>query len=52
MYVTAGREVIFIVHSFVEEAPPGKSPWIKENVLSLICSFLLTKYPKSRYAIW
>ena len=52
MSVPVQREVICIIDRFFKEAPPGKSPWTKENILSLIHFFLLTKYPRSRYAIW
>ena len=52
MSVPVQREVMCIIDLFFKEAPPGKPPWIKKNVLSLIRFFLLKKYPKSRYAIW
>ena len=45
MSVPVRREVIFIIGRFFEEAPPGKSPWTKENVLSLIC-FLSKRKPR------
>ena len=35
-----------IIESFVEEALPGKYPWTKENVLSLVHFFPLEKIPK------
>ena len=37
------REIMCIIERFVEEAPPGKSPWTRENVLSLIHFFSLEK---------
>ena len=35
-----------IIESFVEDDPPGKSPWTKQNVFSLVNSFSLDKIPK------
>ena len=52
MSVPIRRDVMFIIDLFFKEAPPGKSPWTKENILSLIRFSLLTKYSRSRYAIW
>ena len=37
---------MFIIEPFVEEAPPGKSPWTKENVFSLIRFLNLGKITK------
>ena len=34
-----------IIYRFVEEAPPGKSPWTKETFLSIVC-FSLDEIPK------
>ena len=34
-----------IIEHFAEESTPGKSPWTKENVLSLV-NFSLDKIPK------
>ena len=47
MSVPVQREVMFIIDRFFEEAPPGKSPWTKENVLSLIC-FSFDEIPKTK----
>ena len=52
MSVPIKRELMCIIDRFFKEAPRGKSPWTKENVLSLVHFFLLTKYPRSRYTIW
>ena len=52
MSVPVRREVMCIIDRIFKEAPPGKSPCTKENVLSLVRFFILTKYPRSRYAIW
>ena len=52
MYVPVRIEVMCIIDYFLAETPPGKSPWTKENILSIIHFFLLTKYPKSIYDIW
>ena len=52
MSVPVRREVMCIIDRFFREAPPGESPWTKENVISLVRFFLLTKYPRSRYSIW
>ena len=46
MYVPVRREVMCIIDRFFEEAPPGKSLWTKENVLSLVRFFSLDKIPK------
>ena len=35
-----------IIDCFFKEAPPGKSPWIKKNVMSLVSFFSLDKIPK------
>ena len=35
-----------IIYCFLKEVPPGKSPWTKENVLSLVCCFSLEETPK------
>ena len=32
MPIPVQREVMCIIERFVEEAPPGKSPWTKENI--------------------
>ena len=45
------RELILIIDSFFKEDPPGKSPWTKTKVLSLVRFFLLMKYPRSSYAL-
>ena len=36
-------EVMCIKYRFFKESPPSKSPWMKQNVLSLIRFFLLKK---------
>ena len=38
IYAPIQIEVMCIIESFFEEAPPGKSPWIKEKKLSLVFS--------------
>ena len=51
MCVPIQREVMCIIYLFFKENPPGKSPRKKE-FFSIVCFFLLTKYPRSIYAIW
>ena len=46
MYVPVRREVMCIIDRFFEEAPPGKSPWKKQNFSSLIRFFSLDEIPK------
>ena len=46
MYVLFQREVMCIIDRFFKEAPPVKSPWKKENDLSLIRFFSLDEIPK------
>ena len=46
MYVTVRREVMCIIDRFFREAPPGESPWTKENVMSLVCFFSLEEILK------
>ena len=40
------RELILIIDSFFKEDHPGKSPWTKTNVLSLVRFFSLDKITK------
>ena len=35
------RDVMCIIDRFFREAPPGESPWTKENVMSLVRFFSL-----------
>ena len=35
-----------IIDHFFREAPPGESPWTKENVMSLVRFFSLDEIPK------
>ena len=39
MYVPVQREVMCIIDLFFRKAPPGESPWTKENFMSLVCFF-------------
>ena len=43
--VPVRREVMCIIDRFFVEAPPGKSPWTKNNVLSLVRFFSLDEIP-------
>ena len=46
MSVPVRREVMCIIDRFFREAPPGESPWTKENVMSLVHFFYLDEIPK------
>ena len=46
MSVPVRREVMCIIDRFFREAPPGESPWAKENFMSLVRFFSLDKIPK------
>ena len=48
MYVPVRREVMCILDRFVEETPPGKSIWTKEDVLSFIHFFTLDQISNSK----
>ena len=45
MSIPVPREVICIIDRFFKEAPTGKSPRTKENVMSLV-RFSIDKIPK------
>ena len=46
MSVPVRREVMCIIDRFFREAPPGESPWTKENVMYLVRFFSLDKITK------
>ena len=46
MSVPVRREVMCIIDRFFKEAPPGKSPWKRQNVLSLVRFFSHDEIPK------
>ena len=46
MSVPVRIEVMCIIYRFVKEYPPGKSPWKKQNVLSLVRFFSPDEIPK------
>ena len=43
---------MYVIDRFTAEAPRGKSPWTKQNVLSLIRFDSLDQIPKIKYDIW
>ena len=46
------RYVIYIIDRFTTEIPSGKSPWTKQNILSLVFKKSLTKFPRLKYSVW
>ena len=43
MSVPVRREVMFVIDRYFKEAPPGKSPWAKENVFSFVRFFIFCR---------
>ena len=46
MTVIKGREAIYVIDCFIAETPHVKSPWTKQNNLSLIIFVPLDQIPK------
>ena len=51
MTVIKRREVMYDIHRFTVETSHGKSPWTKQDILSLIRFSPLDQIPKIKYAI-
>ena len=45
MYLFKDRQCVLLI-AFFREAPPGESPWTKENVMSIVRFFSLDEIPK------